>query len=296
MSENQQKSGKMSTKQRNIVIIAVVCLLALIGIVIGVVTGSKKEEPTPVAQVETTVTAKPTEAPTEEPTTEEEKETEEPVTEEVELSLTDRAQELLAQNADTIGWIFVEHTDVDYPVVKNDDDEFYLSHDFRKQPFRAGAVFMDFRDIFGWKESEQSTNIILYGHNMANNTMFGSLRRYRQDYSYYKTAPFIELSSNYKTYKYVIFANPITDGSAEATWRYWDMEDLSDKEQFTAYVETAKQKSLSKIPIDVEYGDKILTLSTCYSDADDSRFLIIARRLREGESEGELLAKITKEE
>ncbi|HAJ98042.1 MAG TPA: SrtB family sortase [Ruminococcus sp.] len=290
MSKNQKSDSKMSPKQRNIVIVSIVCLLALIGAVVAIVAKPKEEPVQPVAQVETTP-PETTEAETEAPETTE-PETEPPVTEEVELELTDRAKELLAQNPDTRGWIKVEHTDVDNPVVQSEDNEYYLDHSFEKQPFRAGAVFMDYRDIFGWKESEQSTNIILYGHNMANNTMFGSLRRYRQDYSYYKTAPFIELSSNYKTYKYVIFANPITDGSAEATWRYWDMEDLSNKEEFTAYVETAKQKSLSKIPIDVEYGDKILTLSTCYSDADDSRFLIIARRLREGESEGELLAKI----
>ena len=284
MPKSLKSNAKMTQKQKTIVIVSVICLLVLVGVMVGVIA-SQKKAPEPVSQMETTP---PTEPATEEPT---EAETE-PSTEEIELPLSARAQELLAQNPDTRGWIKVEHTDVDNPFVQCDDNEYYLSNSFEKEPFRAGTVFMDYRDIFGWKESEQSTNIILYGHNMANNTMFGSLRRYRQDETYYKTAPFIELSSNYKTYTYVIFANPITDGSAQATWRYWDMEDLSNPEEFTAYVETAKQKSLSKIPIDVEYGDKILTLSTCYSDADDSRFLIIARRLREGESEGEILSKI----
>lgn len=211
-----------------------------------------------------------------------ESETEPPTTEPPEL--TDKAKELLEENPDTVGWITIEHTNVDNPIVQCGDNEFYLDHGFDGEPFRAGTVFMDYRDVFSWNEEEQSTNILLYGHNMANNTMFGSLRRYRQDYSYYKTAPIIQLESNYTSYEYVIFGLVITDGSAEATWRYWDMEDLSNRTQFNAYIKTVKQKNLTDIPVDVKYGDKLLTLSTCYSDADDSRFLVIARRLREDET------------
>ncbi len=198
--------------------------------------------------------------------------------------LTDRAKELLAENPDTVGWITIENTNVDNPIVQSTDNAYYLDHDFYGEPFRAGTVFMDYRDVFGYDETEQSDNIILYGHNMANNTMFGSLRRYRQDYSYYKKAPFITLESNYTSYEYVIFGLAITEGSAGASWRYWDMEELSMKPNFDAYVETVRKKSLTEIPVDVKYGDKLLTLSTCYSDKDDSRFLVVARRLRPDET------------
>ena len=143
---------------------------------------------------------------------------------------------------------------------------------------------MDYRDVFGFDENAQSDNILLYGHNMANNSMFGSLRRYRQDLTFYKQAPYIELESNYEQYTYVIFALSITDGSADASWRYWDMQELDTQEEFDAYVETARHKSLVEIPVDVQFGDKLLTLSTCYSDADDSRFLVIARRVRPDET------------
>ena len=197
--------------------------------------------------------------------------------------MTGKARTLLEYNADTVGWITVPNTKVDNPIVQVPDNEYYLDHGFDHQPFRAGTVFMDYRDRFGFDEASQSDNILLYGHNMANNTMFGSLRRYRQDLTFYKEAPYIELESNYQHYTYVIFALTITDGSAGASWRYWDMEDFENQESFDAYVETARQKSLTEIPVDVQYGDKLLTLSTCYSDADDSRFLVIARRVRPGE-------------
>lgn len=197
--------------------------------------------------------------------------------------MTGKAKTLIEHyNADTVGWITVPNTKVDNPIVQVPDNEYYLDHGYDHKPFRAGTVFMDYRDRFGFG-NEQSDNIILYGHNMANNTMFGSLRRYRQDLEFYKAAPYIELESNYEHYTYVIFALTITDGSAAASWRYWDMEDFENQESFDAYVETARQKSLTQIPVDVQYGDKLLTLSTCYSDADDSRFLVIARRVRQGE-------------
>jgi len=208
-----------------------------------------------------------------------------------EPGLTGKAKTLLEYNADTVGWITIPNTLVDEPIVQSDDNAFYLDTGFDHKPYRAGTVFMDFRDTFGYDEASQSDNILLYGHNMANNTMFGSLRRYRQDLTYWKRAPFIELESNYQHYTYVIFGLVITDGSAEATWRYWDMEDFESQDEFDAYVETVRLKNMADIPLDVKYGDKLLTLSTCYSDADDSRFLVIARRVRPDET-AESFAKV----
>jgi len=198
--------------------------------------------------------------------------------------LTGVAQTLLPYNSDIVGWISINNTKVDYPVVQSEDNDYYLDTGFDHKFNRAGAVFMDYRNVFGFDVSEQSDNIVIYGHNMANNSMFGSLRRYRQDYSYYETNQFIELSSNYDRYTYVIFGLVITEGSADAQWRYWDMEEFATEREFNDYVDTVRLKNLVDIDVDVQYGDQLLTLSTCYSDADDTRFLVIARKLREGES------------
>lgn len=211
------------------------------------------------------------------------------------LGETGLARTLLRMNPDTVGWITVPNTKVDYPVVQGDDNAYYLDTGFDHKPYRAGAVFMDYRNVFGYDEEEQSENIVIYGHNMANNTMFGSLRRYRQDYTYYETNQFIELSSNFEHYSYVIFGLVIVDGSPSAAWRYWDMEELDTEQAFTDYVDTVRRYNLVDIDVDVQYGDQLLTLSTCYSDADDTRFLVIARKLREGET-AETFAKPVEEE
>ncbi len=198
--------------------------------------------------------------------------------------LTGLAKTLLQLNPDTVGWITIANTKVDYPVVQSDDNAYYMDKGFDLQPSRAGSIFMDYRDVFGFDVDAQSDNIVLYGHNMANNTMFGSLRKYRQDYSFYETSQYIEFSSNYDHYTYVIFALAITDGSGNATWRYWDMHEFANEAEFNDYVENAREKSLVDIDVDVQYGDQLLTLQTCYSDSDGTRFLVIARKMREGET------------
>ncbi len=216
--------------------------------------------------------------------------------------ITEKAKIFLRQNSDYIGWISIDNTQVDGPIVldpgeinpeEGDEDygdeayeanSYYLDHDINRQSYRAGTLFMDYRDVFSSSEEDQSENLIIYGHNMANNTMFGSLRKYRQDYSFYDESPFIELSSLYEDYQYVIFGFMITSGNWYTDFRYWDMEELDTEEEFNSYVETIKNGSMVDTGVDVQYGDKLLTLSTCYADEDNSRFLVVARRLRDNET------------
>ncbi|MBQ9894943.1 MAG: class B sortase [Ruminococcus sp.] len=219
--------------------------------------------------------------------------------------LTERARSLLRINPDIVGWISIDDTDVNYPVVLDPGevtentpfygpeyyipDSYYLDHDLDRSYLRCGSIFMDYRDVFGSDESEHSENIIIYGHNMANNTMFGSLRRYRQDYSFYDASPFIKLSSNYKDYDYVIFAFLITSGSYASTdFVYWNMEELDTKEDYDAYVARCKRDAMVDTGVDVQYGDQLVTLSTCYADEDNSRFIVVARKLRDGEKAGDM--------
>ncbi len=212
--------------------------------------------------------------------------------------LTERAKLFLRQNKDIIGWIKIDNTKIDNPFVLDpgvinpgegygdesyEPNWYYLDHDLNGEYHRAGTLFMDYRNVFNYSEEAQSENIVIYGHNMANNTMFGSLRKYRQDYSFYDESPFIELSSNYKDYQYIIFGMMITSGNWYTDFRYWDMQELDTEEDFNNYVERIQNGSMVDTGVDVQYGDKLLTLSTCYADEDNSRFIVVARRLRENE-------------
>ena len=201
-------------------------------------------------------------------------------------------ESLIAENSDCIGWLRISGTKIDYPVMQTTDNEYYLDHGFDGQEFRAGTVFMDCTDSFGAYPDQWSENIVLYGHNMADNTMFGSLRQYRQNPSYYKEAPFITFSSNYADYTYVMVGLIITSGNADSDFKYWQMEELDDKTTFDSFMGSVNAKNMIDNPIDVQYGDSLLTLSTCYSDEDNSRFVIVARRLRDGEDTASMLKTI----
>lgn len=218
--------------------------------------------------------------------------------------MTERARQLLRKNPDMIGWLKIDKTHVDYPVLLDPGgipentpfygpesyygNSYYLKRDLDRSFKDAGTLFMDFRDNFGSCEAEQSENIVIYGHNMFDGSMFGDFRRYSNDYSFYEEAPFIELSSNYKDYDYVIFAFLRTNGGADAEFRYWDMEELDDKETFDYYVNTCSELAMIETGVDVRYGDKLLTLQTCADGSYVDRLLIIARRLREGEVAGDM--------
>lgn len=206
------------------------------------------------------------------------------------------ARSLKSYNGDGVGYIRISNTMIDYPVTQykgeNLEDEgnaYYLDTDIYGNYLESGTIFMDYRDNFGNDESKQSENIVLYGHNMLSGAKFANLHYYRQDGSFYDDNSIIEFSSNYKDYKYVIFGYFVTSGSyGESSYgeefAYWDQEDLSDEKDFNKYVETVKDRSMISPDIDVKYGDKLLTLSTCYMDEDNSRFIVIARRLRGDES------------
>ena len=218
--------------------------------------------------------------------------------------ISGKAKLYMRKNKDVAGWIRINKTILDNPVVLDpgdipadsgygpesyDSNSYYLDHDLEGAPFRAGTLFMDYRNVFGSSEEEQSDNIVIYGHNMANNTMFGSIRRYRQDdYKFYDESPFIELSSNYKDYQYIIFGFLITSGSWQSDFCYWNMEDFGSEEEFNGYVEKVRAGAMIDTGVDVKYGDQLLTLSTCYANEDNSRFIVVARRLRDGETAGDI--------
>lgn len=216
--------------------------------------------------------------------------------------ITARTESLLRLNPDICGWIRIEGTMVDYPIVKDpgdvpegdgyygpdavDANSFYLARDLDRSPLEQGTLFMDYRDNFGANEDDMSENILIYGHAMWSGAMFGSLRAYWQDYEFYKQSPIIELSSNYKDYDFVVFSFMITSGNYsedEGAFNYWNMEELDDEKTFNEYIAQCRKRQMADTGVDVKFGDQLVTLSTCYSDEDNSRFILVGRRLREGE-------------
>ena len=167
-------------------------------------------------------------------------------------------KELLAQNSDLVGWISIEGTGIDYPVVQAKDNEKYLHHAFDRSESAHGCIFADAScDV-----TKPSDNIILYGHHMKD----GSLYRQGQ---YEVMAVFTE-SVN-------------TGGSGE--FRYYDFTDAANEKEFQDFVHGCIERSIYTTGVWAEPGDELLTLSTCEYTKSNGRMVVVARRILEGETE-----------
>jgi sortase B len=123
---------------------------------------------------------------------------------------------------------------------------------------------------------------------MANGNMFGNLKQYRNNIHYYGKNPIINLNSNYACYQYKIFAFFIVDAfdKTDTYFDYWNKINFADEGDFYYFVNEAKRRTIRLNDVDVKYGDQLLTLSTCngiFGEGKGGRFVVLARRVREGE-------------
>ena len=175
-------------------------------------------------------------------------------------------------NKDTIGWLTVNNTRIDYPVVQAKDNDYYLRRDYYQNKNRHGWIFMDYRN----NPDELNENTIIYGHNLANQTMFGTLRYALNSYWYKKSAnqiiTFNTPNENMKFQIFSIYTIPTTNDYLDITFPTTDA--------YQAYIDLVKGRSIYDFNIEVTTDDKILTLSTC-ANGNDKRLVIHAKLIKE---------------
>lgn len=193
------------------------------------------------------------------------------------LSILPAYKELYDQNNDLAGWLTIDGTVVDYPVMQTDDNEYYLKHDFDKKEDSSGALFVDYRsDIVN-----PTVNTIIYGHNMNNGSMFGSLKNYL-DEDYYDQHKNVEFNTIYEKRKYEIVAVCLAqvEASSDNSFRYYNFIDASNMNEWNAFVTSISSMSVFGSDIDIEAGDEVLTLSTCNNYTEDGRLFLVAKRIK----------------
>lgn len=190
-------------------------------------------------------------------------------------------------NQDIKGWINIPDTKVDFPVVQGTDNDFYLHKNIYKKYDQNGVPFLDYRNEL--TQSTQSSNLVIYGHNMRFDGVFGGLVHYN-DLTYYQNHPVITFDSVYKDMKWKIFAGfyvnttPAED-NGNPIFDYQNYLDLTNKNRYNEFISQVLSRSVVKTNVDVKYGDKLLTLSTCANEFKDGRFVVVARLVRDGEDE-----------
>ena len=173
------------------------------------------------------------------------------------------------QNDDIVGYITIEGTNINYPVVQTTNNDFYVSHNLSKEKNASGAVFMSYIN----SPTMTSRNTILYAHNMKNGSMFHDLRYYsdRQFFNEHRTIHYISL---YEESVWEIFAIYPTSTSVNYT-----QTDFTTLAEFDAFLQDLQLRSVVKSNVEVSQSDTLLTLSTCTNTAEDMRYALHAKRV-----------------
>lgn len=174
-------------------------------------------------------------------------------------------------NSDIAGWIVFNNGYVNNPLVQTNDNSYYLKHSFKKQRNSAGCIFMDYRN-----QSLDDRNVVIYGHNNSDNTMFGSLKDIFKE-------GFFDQESNHWIYlydgegnlrKYRIFSYYVA-GKEEG----YSSLSFEDREAYGRFLETIKKRSMRNFDVSITADDKIITLSTCHGASGTKKRKVIHAKL-----------------
>lgn len=176
-------------------------------------------------------------------------------------------EELKSINSDYKMWIQIENTNINYPVVQGSDNDYYLKHNFRKESNISGTVFVESAN-----DIDNDKNIILYGHNMRNGTMFNNITNYKEE-SFFNEDNKINIIMNNTLYEYEVFSVYVKNVSEVNLAIGFASED-----EFINYAYNQAEESLYKKDVDFSAEDNLITLVTCSYEFTDARTIVVARR------------------
>lgn len=191
--------------------------------------------------------------------------------------------DLYAINDEIAGWIRIPELNINFPVMQADDNDKYLKTDFYGKRTNYGETFFDYRNNLDVLDR----NTIIYGHNMRHDDkVFGTLEQYRKTDGFEK-APLVELHTLNGVYKFKVYAafvtNSMPDDDNGHVFNYIFTQ--TDDYSFINYISEIDKRKFYSTGVDINPEDKILTLSTCCYDFEDARLVVVARLVRENESE-----------
>lgn len=182
---------------------------------------------------------------------------------------------LKRENEHLAGWLLIEGTGIDYPVMQCEDDEYYLHHDFYGEDSRYGCLYVRER-----ADLDDGVNFVIYGHNMRDGAMFGNLDYYLKE-SFYKEHPFIYFDTLYEERIYeivAVFRSQVYQADDDV-FKYYQFYEADTIEEFEEFYTNIKALSIYDTGVEAEFGDTFLTCSTCAYHVQDGRFVVVAKRV-----------------
>lgn len=188
----------------------------------------------------------------------------------------DEYKSLYNKNKRLIGWLKIDDTNIDYPVLQTTDNEYYLTHNMNQEYDKNGSIFLDKDcDIIN-----RNTNLIIYGHSMSSGNMFGKLNLYKSE-DYYQNHKYISFDTIYEkgTYEVVYAFQTQIYKETEITFKFYQFYDVNSEQEFNSFMNEMKELSLYDTGITPQYGDEFITLATCDYFTNYGRFVVVARRV-----------------
>lgn len=174
-----------------------------------------------------------------------------------------KKEDLSNINPDFRFWLKVDNTNIDYPVLQGTDNNFYLNKDIYKNKLGSGSIFMDYRNNF-----EDDENTIIYGHNMKNKTMFSQLENFKNE-DFFNENNKIRIITNDKEYVYEVFSSYYVDPSYN-----YIVPNFNNDSEYDKYLFGIVNRSINNSNINVSSKDKIITLSTCSYETNNTRTVV----------------------
>ncbi len=189
-----------------------------------------------------------------------------------------QVEELKKENQDIVGWLEIEGTNISYPVLQGTDNQYYMKHTYKKEDSKDGSIFLD--KSYDW--NIPSSNLLLYGHNNKNGTMFQDLLKYKEE-SFYKEHPTIRFTTIDEDCQYEIisaFLSRVYYQDEQNVFRYYYFINANNEVEYNQYIEESKKASLYDTGKSATYGEQLLTLSTCSYHTEDGRFAVVAKKIK----------------
>lgn len=183
--------------------------------------------------------------------------------------------DLYEENNDLVGWLSIDGMNIDYPVMQNEDDEYYLHRDFYGQESKYGCLYVRNR-----ADLEDGDNVIIYGHNMKDGAMFGDLDLYLKE-DFYEEHSIIEFDTLYeeRIYEIVAVFRSQVYAADDDVFKYYKFYEAETQEEFEDFYKNIKELSVYDTGVEAQYGDAFITLSTCAYHVTDGRLVIVAKQI-----------------
>lgn len=194
----------------------------------------------------------------------------------VQSEFVEKVKELQKENADVKGWIHIENTKINYPILQADNNDYYLRRNYKKEKSSYGSIFIN----SNCNIKKDNANVIIYGHDMKDGQMFKDLLKY-QEKAFYEQQPTIKIATEEGENEYEIicvFKSRIFYQDEKNVFRFYRYYDFDNADTYNEYINNCKKIQLYDTGRSANYGEQLITLITCEYSQENGRMVVVAKK------------------